>query len=245
MTSDILTTTPGRIPPILHQTWKTEDVPERFRDAVERWRQLHPGWRHMFWTDETIESFVAEHYPRVLPLFLAYPDQIQRVDAVRYMLLHHFGGVYADLDVEPVRNCDELLSFPAFLPPTKPFGVSNDFMGAASGHPFFQRLIDGLETSFRRWQRPFVPRHFRVMLTTGSTYVSLTFSRFGKADGVNLLDPPLYGSPAGPWSLVGHLPGNTWAGTDTHVLLFLARHARALGVAAAAVLTGLLWLFLA
>lgn len=234
-----------RIPPVLHQTWKSDDVPERFREAVARWRQLHPHWTHMFWTDATIDAFVAEHYPRMLPLFRAYPDQIQRVDAVRYMILLHHGGVYSDLDVEPVRNCDELLAHAAFLPPTKPLGVSNDFMGAAPGHPFFARMVEGLPAAARRWQHFFVPRHFRVLLTTGSLYATGLFRRHGAADGVTLLDPPLYGDPAGSWSLVGHLPGNTWAGPDTYVFLFLARHWKALALAALAACATLAALLLA
>jgi mannosyltransferase OCH1-like enzyme len=237
---------PPRIPPILHQTWKTEDVPERFREAVARWSRLHPHWTHMFWTDAAIEAFVAEHYPAMLPLFRAYPDQIQRVDAVRYMILAHHGGIYSDLDVEPRRNCDELLVHAAFLPPTKPLGVSNDFMGAAAGHPFFLRLVEGLPAAARRWQRPFVPRHFRVLLTTGSLYATGLFHRFGATDGVTVLDPSLYGDPIGPRSLVGHLPGNTWAGPDTYFFLFLARRWKALalaaaGLACAAVAAALLW----
>lgn len=229
-----------RIPPILHQTWKTEEVPPQYREATARWRRLHPGWTYMFWTDAAIEAFVAEHYPAMLPLFRAYPDQIQRVDAVRYMILHHHGGIYADLDVEPVRNCDELLQLHAFLPPTKPLGVSNDFMGSAPGHRFFARMVDGLPGAFRRWQWPLVPRHFRVLLTTGSLYATGVFRRFGEPDGVTLLDPPLYGAPAGSWSLVGHLPGNSWAGPDTHVFLFIVRHWKQLAVAVAAALAALL-----
>lgn len=233
-----------RIPPILHQTWKTEAVPERFQAAVGRWRDLHPHWTYMFWTDEAIDLFVARHYPEMLELFRSYPDQIQRVDAVRYLILHHHGGVYSDLDVEAVRNCDELLDLAAFLPPTKPFGVSNDLMGATQGHPFFARLIDSLDQSYDRWQRRWVPRHFRVLLTTGSLFVSFVYRRHGLEDGVTLLDPPLYGAPAGPWSLVGHLPGNTWAGPDTHLFLFLMRHWKWLVPTAIAVI-GLLVLALA
>lgn len=31
---------------------------------------------------------------------MAYPYSIQRVDVLRYFLLHHYGGIYIDLDSE-------------------------------------------------------------------------------------------------------------------------------------------------
>lgn len=41
-----------------------------------------------------------KHYPWFLPTYVAYPYSIQRVDVLRYFLLHHYGGIYIDLDSE-------------------------------------------------------------------------------------------------------------------------------------------------
>ena len=88
------------IPATIHQTWKTADVPARFAASAESWRTLHPAWEYRLWTDESLEAFVHETYPEMWDLYRRYPEQIYRVDAARYMLLHHFGGVYADLDID-------------------------------------------------------------------------------------------------------------------------------------------------
>ena len=40
-----------------------------------------------------------EHYPWFLPTYQSYPYAIQRVDVLRYFLLHSLGGVYIDLDM--------------------------------------------------------------------------------------------------------------------------------------------------
>lgn len=37
-------------------------------------------------------------YPWFLETFDGYPYPIQRADAIRYFVLHHFGGIYIDLD---------------------------------------------------------------------------------------------------------------------------------------------------
>jgi mannosyltransferase OCH1-like enzyme len=40
----------------------------------------------------------GSRYPWFLETFDGYPYPIQRADAIRYFVLHHFGGIYIDLD---------------------------------------------------------------------------------------------------------------------------------------------------
>jgi mannosyltransferase OCH1-like enzyme len=44
-------------------------------------------------------------YPWFLETFDGYPYPIQRADAIRYFVLHHFGGIYIDLD-DVCTTCD-------------------------------------------------------------------------------------------------------------------------------------------
>ncbi len=101
---------PRMIPPILHQTWKNDDVPKQFLGWIESWSRHNPGWTRMFWNDRTLIEFVGEHYPDFLPTFCSYKQVILRADAGRYLLLHHFGGVYADLDCECVAPFDPIMA---------------------------------------------------------------------------------------------------------------------------------------
>ena len=52
------------------------------------------------WTDASSRELVAQHYSWFLRAYDAYPSYIQRSDAARYFIIHHYGGVYADLDYE-------------------------------------------------------------------------------------------------------------------------------------------------
>ena len=63
----------------------------------------------MFWNDRMLLEFVAEHYPDFLPTFCSYSHGVMRADAARYLLLYHFGGVYADIDCECVAPFDPIL----------------------------------------------------------------------------------------------------------------------------------------
>ncbi|KAL2913919.1 hypothetical protein HK105_206653 [Polyrhizophydium stewartii] len=117
------------IPHIIHQSWKTVNLPVKFQKWQTSWRKHHPGWEYRLWTDDDNMRFCEEHYPWFLERFKSYPQNINRADAVRYMYLHkvrlshatllghaecpatltlasrtlQFGGVYADLDVECLK----------------------------------------------------------------------------------------------------------------------------------------------
>ncbi|WP_329253292.1 glycosyltransferase [Actinoallomurus sp. NBC_01490] len=143
---------PRSIPALIHQAWRDGDVPSRWRDWARSWKRHHPGWDYRLWTDADSRSFLEEHYPWFLPIYDGYPNPVMRADAIRYFLLDHFGGVYADLDVECLRPVDEMLagrdlvfgcepSVHARLPPARRRGlgriVGNAFIASRPGHPFW------------------------------------------------------------------------------------------------------------
>ena len=146
------------IPKILHQTWKTDIVPTGFEGYVQSWRRHNPDWTMMFWNDRMLLEFVATHYPDFLPTFCGYERGVMRADAGRYLLLHHFGGVYADIDCECVAPFDPLLSEDRIVfckePDTHarvqadfrglPYLLFNGTMASPPGHPFWLHLLSFL-----------------------------------------------------------------------------------------------------
>lgn len=96
------------VPHILHQTWKTSDVPQGFRKSIETWRKLQPSWKYKLWDDDANQRLVDAKYPWLQAAFQEMSG-IQRADIMRYLYMHAFGGVYADLDVALVRPLRPLL----------------------------------------------------------------------------------------------------------------------------------------
>ncbi|MBM4310813.1 MAG: hypothetical protein FJ119_07695 [Deltaproteobacteria bacterium] len=147
------------IPAILHQTWKTADIPRGFEKYAASWRRLNPGWRYHLWTDQDCRSFVRERYPAFLALYDSYTSSISRADAARYLLLHHYGGLYADLDSECLRPFDSLLrGSPGCIIGCEPrlhaerlYGrsrlVCNAVLLSAPGHPFWEHVLSVLVSS--------------------------------------------------------------------------------------------------
>jgi len=165
----------------------------------------------------------SRRYPWFLETFDGYPYPIQRADAIRYFVLHHFGGVYIDLDDGCNRSLDPLLAYPAWVRRTVPTGISNDAMGAIPRHPFFLKAIDSLTDYNRRWPLPYIT----VMASTGPLYLSIIWRHYNNAnpegsDRVRILFPDEYNNH--PWSFFTHHLGNSWHRTDVKVIFWLGRH---------------------
>lgn len=228
------------IPRIIHQTWKDRDVPARFEEAQTSWQDAHPDWEYRFWTDQDLADLVNERAPELAPLYAAYPENIQRVDAARYVILREFGGLYVDLDTHCLKPVDGLLQAQVVLPLTTPFGVSNQFMLSVPDHPLFHHTVASLPTAFAK-RRLVWPRHVRILSTTGPLFLTDCLRTFGDVEGLRVLSLEEHGHGAPHLSYVRHLRGNTWAKWDTHVINFFHDYWRVLaslvaGSAAAALL---------
>ena len=154
------TTPPGQtIPKIIHQTWKTNEIPAQWQAYQQSWQQHHPDWQYRLWTDDELRDLVAREYSWLLPIYDNYSDPIMRVDAARYVLLHRYGGIYADMDYECLRSFAPLLAGrtlvfgeePAAhldMPLTRASGlphlVCNALMASEAGHPFWDHVFKQL-----------------------------------------------------------------------------------------------------
>ncbi len=137
----------------IHQTWKTEDIPDP-KEWPDSWKRLNPGWDYRLWTDSDLRGLVHDHYPELEDLYLSYPNPVQRADMGRYLILHHCGGVYADLDTECVSPLDVIAQDTRVILAEEPIehhhhatrlGLSrvifNGVMASPKGHPFWEHLI--------------------------------------------------------------------------------------------------------
>ncbi|KAI5125013.1 hypothetical protein M0805_007437 [Coniferiporia weirii] len=226
-----------RIPRIIHQTWKSETLPDRWKGISQECRDMMPDYEYMLWTDADSREFIAKEYPWFLDTFDAYTYPIQRADAIRYFVLHHFGGVYLDLDVGCRRRLDRLLVYPVILPKTIPVGVSNDLMFAEKGHPFLAQTIHNLVTFDHSW----VLNYPTVMFSTGPMFLSAQYGFWTSSHAptqdmpggeVRILPKSLYGKNAKvedvPHSFFTHFYGSSWHADDAAFIGFLGKWGKGL-----------------
>jgi len=225
------------MPRIIHQTWIDDTLPPKWRKAWRECREGMPDYTYMLWTDDLSRKFVATHYPNYLEMFDSYPYPIQRADSIRYFILHHFGGIYMDLDIGCRRRIDPLLQgqWEVLLPVTKPVGVSNDLLVAIPKSRFFYQTINGLKS----FNHNYVTNYPTVMFSTGPMMLSAQYGLYMKRHPVTPEDPhahvrilptKLYGKNAPletvPHSFFSHFYGSSWHADDAGFITWLGRWGR-------------------
>jgi mannosyltransferase OCH1-like enzyme len=97
---------------IIHQIWIGDTYPERFRVWSDALRAMHPDWEYHLWSydDLAVEQLcnwelIADAHLWVEPHRMG---QFQS-DIARYELLTRYGGVYLDVDCEPLKPLYELV----------------------------------------------------------------------------------------------------------------------------------------
>ena len=237
----------GVLPKLLHQAWhapkaepttaKEHAVPRQLAPLVSQWgANLKPfQWTLHMWNSADARELWRSRMPRLLGLFDQYQLAVQRADASRLLLMHIFGGIYADLDVAPciefTRSLEALnrstsgTTLKLLLVREPRFGVSNFFVGSAPGHPFWRYAMRRLRASSKESD----PVH-----STGPQFFHAAWSRYdaevtaeGCADvlhnatAIISLDAFQTSFAAHHWSGTWHDPTNAVAQHDPSLLLWL------------------------
>lgn len=174
------------IPKIIHQTWKTSELPERVKKWHQDLKELHPGWEIRLWTDEDNLTLVKEHFPHLLNAYLAMEYNIMRADIIRYMYMSKFGGYYLDLDYEVFIPFDDQTSEPDLMLPVSgeekgEIILGNSIFGSIPQHVFWKDvLIDFQENPpIKKFSNK-----FDVLKLTGPNFISKIYFRSpGKYNG--------------------------------------------------------------
>jgi hypothetical protein len=82
------------VPPVLHHISLGSGAATHSKWAAVRQSclDIHPDWEAFLWTDETANELVASHFPELYEMWTTYRYPIQKIDALRYMVLYKYGG---------------------------------------------------------------------------------------------------------------------------------------------------------
>lgn len=119
--------TPPTIPRILHQTFKAKEAIKSVDQLrMKTWEALNPTWTVMLWDDQACTTFVETEYPDLYPTYAGLAKNVERADFFRYLVVYHYGGLYADTDVTCLQPMDQ------WLPPSAELvvGLENEFPSA-------------------------------------------------------------------------------------------------------------------
>lgn len=161
------------LPRLIHQSWSTENLPSKFSKWSETCRVKNQDWEYVLWTDDDNQALVEKYFPWFVETYNNLPGVINRADVVRNMYMYVFGGVYADLDTECLRNMNGLfaeynvpttayegtlalneasqttVNRTAFLgrmglDPNFHHSLPNAWCGSTPGHPFWLLVIEAV-----------------------------------------------------------------------------------------------------
>jgi len=156
-----------------HPSW------EKFQSS---WRSNFPDFEYRFWTDEDSEELIRSKNEWFYECYKSYNENIKRVDASRYFILHEFGGIYADMDFECVKNFwdklpQEKISF-AESGGISVSRVENALMASPRGHKFWDFLFAKLEDA----------KNKSVFEATGPIFLDRCIDQYlGTDDFLNIL----------------------------------------------------------
>ena len=121
----------SKIPKIIWQTheWDYASLPEMYLKTSNTWRLFNQDWEYKYVSGKERKEQVAEEFPEFIDLYNQYHklnDLIEKnlamgikqnsllpgmaqADLWRFLVLHKYGGVYADMDSICIGSLDEML----------------------------------------------------------------------------------------------------------------------------------------
>lgn len=253
----------AKIPPIIHFIWfqnlydshlDVSEIPTHGSKAPEHCQSRNANFTVNVWNATAARNLIEEHYEWFLPTYDGYKHPIQRVDAFKYFVLWHYGGIYMDLDIDCRRPLDPLLQFPAWFPKTALLGVNNDVFAARAQHPVIGEMTAQLKPRNVNLLFPYLTVYWSTgpqftsdvlkgwfisgrdekkykpgtsKLDAGESNAEDMVAQESVTDGRAGLDK-FYVLPedfySETYTFFGHSPGGTWHGDDVAVILWLVAH---------------------
>lgn len=179
---------PNCIPKVFHKVWfdigNGSDVPMKYKKYHGSLVKHHPTWPVVLWTKEMAERLIDENFPWIRARWDSLVRPIYQIDAIRYLVLYTFGGVYVDQDVEIKRPLDSMIlglegeSSPRHnvlisIKKCK-VTVSNFVMAAERESKFFAYVIRRFNTKFHSiWNMKY--SFYGTMFIAGPFFITLAW----------------------------------------------------------------------
>jgi mannosyltransferase OCH1-like enzyme len=221
-------------PKIIHQIYGFWDknIPKHIQSRIDTWKNLHPDYKYILWDKKKSRDFIKKRYNWFLSLYDTYPYNVQRADALRYFILYYYGGVYSDIDLEPVKSISPLLekykNKNALLYKSSNSGmITNDFMVSKPKNIFWKKVWHGLIVHHSYSS---ISKHLEVMCTTGPLLLDDIYENFilknkyiyvVNSKYINNCDISTQKPCANKDAYLKRYEGNSWHGFDSTILNFL------------------------
>lgn len=108
------------IPNIIHHIWVgPKQFPSVFNEFVYKWKLLYPNFNFIFWNNELVESTKIVT-PDIDKYYYGDYNIALKTDLLRFKILEKYGGIYIDVDTEPLRRMPSDISLYDFFSAYQP-----------------------------------------------------------------------------------------------------------------------------
>ena len=137
------------IPKIIHYCWfGGNPKPDDVKRYLASWKNCCPDYEIREWNESNFDvnenDYCRDAYAAKKWAFVA--------DYARVKVLHEYGGIYLDTDVEVIKSFDDLLHYGAFLCFESDSAVSIGTFGAEKGNDLLQDLLDAYKQMEFQWK---------------------------------------------------------------------------------------------
>ncbi|CAF1361619.1 unnamed protein product [Rotaria sordida] len=181
------------IPRIFHFIWlNNNSLSDNSQRYLELWKKYHPNWKIFLWTHETIINrklslYNQKHFQNSIRNFR------QASDILRYEILYQYGGIYIDLDFEPLKNLEILLhGIQAFVAYESEYFICNGIFGAIPGHELTQRLIIQLESNWALYENGTINQQTGPYYITKQVKIMQQEEKTTMKDGFQIFAPHIF-----------------------------------------------------
>lgn len=133
-----------KIPKIIHYCWfGRSEKPLLVKRCIETWKHLLPNYEIREWNEDNVEfntPFLTHNLKKKNWAFLS--------DYIRMRVVHDFGGIYLDTDMEVVNTLDSLLVNKCFLGEEAKGRATTGIFGAEKGHNFLVNCMKTIDDRF-------------------------------------------------------------------------------------------------
>jgi len=158
---------------------KKHEKEKKFKKLPHLWKQgkesvehfcIHQNWEYICLDYYDMNDFILSYYPDLFDAFWELPYPIQRVDILKYLWLHTFGGIYMDLDfivTQEFNSYLENLNAPLMVLSSSNMEnvITNSFIVSTPNQNIFLKLSkEALKNQSPFWA---ISTHLQVMLSTG------------------------------------------------------------------------------
>ena len=198
------------IPKIIIQTWKSNEIPEKYNKDIESIKKFNPDFEIKFFSDQDIEDFLKNNYLEYYDVYVKLPIKIQKIDYFRYVAIYHYGGFYFDLDIlglKPISElCNKSCIFPVDTHITKYMYSKNRFkfyknkinvllgqyaFAAKPKHPFIKEIIERINKNLEKYiiesKTPYGKTNEYIYKSTGPDFVTNMYLYYKDKNDITIL----------------------------------------------------------